>query len=407
MSVSLADYRSALSVPGATLPVVFSAIGRLPIAMYSFGTLLYVQRAEGSFATAGLVSAGSLVGVAIGTVAQGRLMDRRGPSGVLLVVSTLFALAAAALVAGVEWGAPVPVVVGLAFASGLVMPAMPAATRALWERLVSGRRREAALSYEAISLEVFFILGPGLAALLASTPWPGTGTAVAVVATVIGAVGFALTGPVRATPAMRPAVRPSLLGAIGSPGMRTAALSGLGFGLVVGAVELGVPAVAGGHGEPWLGGALLSAWSVTSVIVGVLYGMRPWPRALHLRMPVLVAGFGVLVLLMWATASSLPLLVVAMLLAGGLITPQTTGQSLVVDVVAPPGTQTEAFGWVVTAITVGAAVGQSVAGTVVEAWGASGAFAVGGVAGVLVGAVLWLRRRTIESPADVVQLSLH
>ncbi|WP_376768580.1 MFS transporter, partial [Pseudonocardia pini] len=155
MSVSLSDYRSALTVPGATLPVVYSAIGRLPIAMYSFATLLYVQRVEGSFATAGLVSAGSLVGVAIGTVAQGRLMDRRGPSGVLLVVATLFTLGAAALVAGIELGAPLPLVVGLAFFSGLVMPAMPAATRALWERLVpSGRQREAALSYEAISLEV-------------------------------------------------------------------------------------------------------------------------------------------------------------------------------------------------------------------------------------------------------------
>ena len=42
-----------------------------------------------------------------------------------------------------------------------------------------GPRRDAAFSYEAISLEVFFILGPALAALLALAPWPGTGTAVA------------------------------------------------------------------------------------------------------------------------------------------------------------------------------------------------------------------------------------
>lgn len=409
MSVSLADYRSALTVPGATLPVAFSALGRLPIAMYSFATLLYVQRVEGSFAVAGAVSAGSLVGVAIGSVAQGRLMDRRGPSGVLLVGAVLFTLGAVGLVAAIETGSPLPLIVGIALFSGLVMPAMPAATRALWERLVpAGPQREAALGYEAISLEVFFILGPGLAALLASTPWPGTGTAVAVVATAVGAVGFALTAAVRATPPRRPAVRRTFLGAIGTPGMRTAALTGLGFGLVVGAVELGVPAVATQHGEPWLGGALLSAWSVTSVLVGVLYGMRPWPRALHLRMPVLVAGFGLLVLLMWAAASSLPLLIVAMLLAGGLITPQTTGQSLVVDVVAEPGIQTEAFGWVVTAITVGGAMGQSVAGAVVEAWGSAGAFAVGGFAGVVVGIVLWLRRRTIEgSSSEVVQLGAH
>jgi MFS family permease len=400
VSVSLTDYRTALSVPGATLPVVFSAIGRLPVAMYSFATLLYVQREAGSFAVAGAVSAGSLVGIAVGSVAQGRLMDRRGPSQVLLAVSVLFTLGALGLVAAIETGAPRAVVAAVAAFSGLVMPAMPAATRAQWGRLVEpGPRRAAALSYEAISLEVFFVLGPGLAGLLASTPWPGTGTAVAVLATVVGAVGFALTGPVRATPPAQ-ATSSSFLGAIGSPGMRTAALAGLGFGLVVGAVELGVPAVATQHGEPWLGGLLLSAWSVTSVLVGVLYGMRPWPRALHLRMPVLVGGFAVLVLVMWASAGSLALLIVAMLLAGGLITPQTTGQSLVVEVVAPRGTTTEAFGWVVTAITVGAAIGQSGAGSVVETFGPTSAFAVGGLAGLVVAVALWLRRRTIEgSPA--------
>ena len=59
---------------------------------------------------------------------------------------------------------------------------MPGASRALWTRLVPpGPRRDAAFSYEAISLEVFFILGPALAAFLAALPWPGTGTAVALV----------------------------------------------------------------------------------------------------------------------------------------------------------------------------------------------------------------------------------
>ncbi|MCE3555596.1 MFS transporter [Pseudonocardia sp. RS11V-5] len=397
MSVSLADYRAAVTAPGAAVPVLTSAVGRFPVAMFSFATLLYVQRESGSFAVAGAVSAGSLVGVALGSVLQGRLMDRRGPSGVLLTVAGLFALGAGGLVAAVETWTALPVVVAVALFTGLVMPAMPGASRALWERLVPAGPREAAYGYEAISLEVFFVLGPGVAALLASTPWPGTGTAVAVLATVVGTVGFALSGPVRGSEPL-PSTGSTLWGAIASPGMRTIALAGLGFGLVVGAVEVGVPAVATGLGEPWLGGALLSAWSVTSVLVGVLYGIRPWPRALHLRMPVLVAGFGVLVLAMWlaGAADSLPLLVIAMLAAGGLITPQTTGHSLVIEVVAPRGAATEAFGWVVTAITVGAAVGQSLAGVVVEAAGASGAFLAGGAAGLLVGAVLWARRRTVE-----------
>ena len=34
---------------------------------------------------------------------------------------------------------------------------------------------------------------------------------------------------------------------------------------------------------------------MASVLAGVLYAMRPWPRPLHLRMPVLLGVFAVLV----------------------------------------------------------------------------------------------------------------
>jgi predicted MFS family arabinose efflux permease len=88
-----------------------------------------------------------------------------------------------------------------------------------------------------------------------------------------------------------------------------------------------------------------------------------------------------------------------MLLAGGLITPQTTGHSLVVEVVAPRGQATEAFGWVVTAITVGGAIGQSVAGQLVQASGPAAAFVVGGTSGLALAVILWCRRRSVEGSA--------
>ena len=86
-----------------------SALGRLPIAMFGLATLLYVQRVSGSFAAAGLVTAGALAGVSLGSVAQGRLMDRVGPTRPLLVLTGLFALAVAALIAAVETAQPLPV----------------------------------------------------------------------------------------------------------------------------------------------------------------------------------------------------------------------------------------------------------------------------------------------------------
>jgi MFS family permease len=408
-SASLADYRAALTAPGAAVPVLASAVGRLPIAMLPLATLLYVQRVSGSFAAAGLVSAGTMIGVAAGSVAQGRVMDRLGPSRPLLLVVALFVVAVTALVAAVESAQPLPVLVVLATVSGLVRPALEGASRSLWTTLVPpGPARSAALTYEAISLEVFFILGPAVAAFLVAAPWPGLGVAVAGAAMALGAGGFALSRPARRVGRAPARAGVSLLGALARPGMRTLALAGLGFGLVVGSVEVGVPAVTAAAGSPTLGGVLLSAWSITSVLAGLLYGMRPWPRPLHLRMPVLLAGFAGLVATMALVGptGSLPVLMVTMLAAGALITPQVTAHSLAVDVAAPPGTATEAFGWLITAATFGIATGQSSAGFVVETFGPPAAFLSGGAAGVVLAAVLWLRRATllprpVEQPAAV------
>jgi MFS family permease len=408
-SASLADYRAALTAPGAAVPVLASAVGRLPIAMLPLATLLYVQRVSGSFAAAGLVSAGTMIGVAAGAVAQGRVIDRLGPSRPLLLVVALFAMAVTALVVAVEAGQPLPVLVALATVSGLVRPALEGASRSLWTTLVPpGPARSAALTYEAISLEVFFILGPAIAAFLVAAPWPGLGLVVASAAMVLGAGGFALSRPARHTAAVPARSGVSLLGALARPGMRTVALAALGFGLVVGSVEVGVPAVTAAAGSTTLGGVLLSAWSVTSVLAGVLYGLRPWPRPLHLRMPVLLAGFAVLVgaMALVGPTGSLPVLVVTMLVSGSLITPLVTGHSLAVDIAAPPGTATEAFGWVITAATLGIATGQSSAGFVVETFGPPAAFLSGGLAGLVVAAVMWFRRTTllprpVEQPAPV------
>lgn len=408
-SASFADYRAALGSPGALVPVLTSALGRFPIAMIGLATLLYVQRATDSFAAGGLVTAGILAGVSVGSVGQGRLMDRVGPTRPLLLAALLFAAATAALVLAVETQQHLALLVVLALLSGLVSPALPSASRALWAVLVPpGPRREAAYSYEAISLEVFFILGPAIAAFLITAPWPGTGVVAAASAMVAGATGFASSRAVRTR--VLPPAAPSvgLLGVLARPGMRTVALASLGFGLVVGSVEVGVPAVTAQAGTPALGGVLLSAWSVSSVLAGVLFSMYPWPRPLHLRMPVLLAAFAVLVAAMALTGpeGSLPVLIVAMVAAGALITPQVTAHSVAVDIVSPIGNATEGFGWVVTAATLGLAAGQSMAGIVVEVSGPPAAFLAGGIAGVAVAAILWVRRGTLapaaaEQPARV------
>src|SRR3954470_15760212 len=121
-SARLTDYRAALTTPGMRGPVVASLLARLPIAMVGLSLLLYVQRTTGSFAVAGLVSAGSLVGVAVGAVVQGRLMDRLGPTRPLLVAIGLLVVFATASIAAVESRAPIAVLLPLAFLVGFTEP---------------------------------------------------------------------------------------------------------------------------------------------------------------------------------------------------------------------------------------------------------------------------------------------
>ncbi|WP_326956786.1 MFS transporter [Amycolatopsis sp. NBC_01286] len=392
---SLADYRTALTTRAARRPAVASVLARLPIAMIGISALLYVQRETGSFAAAGLVSAGSLAGVSVGAVIQGRLIDRFGPTRPLLTVAVLLMLLMSALVTAIESHAPTAVLVALGAATGLSEPMVGSASRALWTRLLPpGGARNAAFSYEAISMEVFFILGPGVAGLLVMAPWAGTGLVLGVALQFTGAVLFALSPAVRAWgPAA--ASRGSLLGALSSPGMRTLAVAALGFGIVIGFVEVAVPASATEAGHASVGGLLLSAWSLSSVAFGVVYSLSPWPRRLGVRLPVLLGGFGALVALL-AWPSTLWGLALAMLVAGALITPQSTAHSAAIEVVAPEGTAAEAFGWVLTAVTLGLAMGQSVSGYVVEHAGPSTAFLVASVAGVVLAGVVWLLRGTVH-----------
>lgn len=416
-SARLSDYRAVLTTRGARGPVLASLAARLPIAMVGFAVLLHVHDRTSSFAVAGTVAAGMLVGVAVGSVGQGRVIDRLGPTRPLLALTAVFAVAVTALVVGVERGVSTPVLTTLAAAAGLSQPMVASASRSLWGRLLPhGPLREAAYAYEAISMEVFFILGPGAAGLLMAAPWPGTGVVAGAAVMVAGTVAFALSPAVRAWRAREGGGDPAP-GALSSPGMRTVCLAALGFGVVIGFVEVAAPAAATAAGHATLGGLLLSIWSLSSVLVGTVYGARPWPSAMTVRVPALLGAFGVLVGLLalptWLAPASMALLAGVMVLAGALITPQATAHSSILEVVAPRGTATEAFGWVITSVMLGAAAGQSLSGVLVETFGPPVSFLSATVGGVLLAAVVFARRSSLTGApparslerAEVLQLS--
>ena len=400
-----AQYAEMMRLPGVPWFMATSAVARLPIAMASIAFLLYVQRMTGTFADSGLVSGSVLLGVACGTVVQGRLIDSVGMRRALAPVLVLFGVVGAANFWAVEMHAPVAMLAASAFLFGLTQPSVSPASRSVWAtELPSGRVLEAALTYEAISLEVFFILGPALAGLLAALPWAGTGLLVTVLLLVGGTLTFLATplvgragrresrGELRRLERQETKRRSRAL--VRNPGLHTLVLIAAGFGVLLGTVEVVAPAVAVEAGHLALSGALIGAWSLTSVLFGLVYGSRPWPQALHQRAPFLLAAFAMLIALM-AIPHSFVGVVIALLIAGTLITPQATAHSLLVVRVAPAAASGEAFAWVVTAITLGLGLGQGSAGWIFTEYGAAPALLGAVLVGLVIAAIAWMRRATL------------
>src|SRR4051794_41552840 len=91
--------------------LTLSIVARMPLAMFSIGLLVHVQRLTGSFAAAGLVTAAYAVALGIGGPLLGRGVDRRGQTRVLLgaaCVSAALLCAVALLPAGGPPVSPLP-----------------------------------------------------------------------------------------------------------------------------------------------------------------------------------------------------------------------------------------------------------------------------------------------------------
>src|SRR5215475_9829385 len=84
---------------------IASLVARLPLAMLGIALLVDAQHLTGSFADAGVVAAVYGIALGVGAPILGRLIDRRGPTVVLLVSAAVSAVLLAA-VASLTKGTP-------------------------------------------------------------------------------------------------------------------------------------------------------------------------------------------------------------------------------------------------------------------------------------------------------------
>jgi predicted MFS family arabinose efflux permease len=380
-------YKRVLSIRPVRLPLAGATIGRLPFAAETLAVLLLVQGATGSFAEAGLVNACYSIGAAAGLPIQGRIVDRIGQTRVIVVATAINAVALLGLVLLAEDGASLAAMCGVAACGGFAIPPLGTSIRTLWSELVPDQDlRQSAFALDAVTVEVAFIVGPLLAALVIGIFSPAAGVLMNVALSIVGSTLFALS---RASRSWRGEPHGlGLAGPLRSGGVLTLMGVGLGVGMGVGAVELGMTAVAADEGVRELGGALLATQAAGSLIGGLFYGSRTWrsPAAGRLRLLSLaLVATTIPLVLTPSLGATFPLA----LLSGLALAPAVSVLYTLLDSVAPAGTATEATGWVLTAFVSGASAGTGLGGAAVNAWSPHAGLAVG-LAGMLLAAgVAW------------------
>jgi len=353
------SYARLLRAPYTARLLFSTLVGRLPNAMAPVSLLLAAQAEHGSFAFGGTLSAVYLVAFAVGQPVLGRLADRKGPT-LPIVAGAIIASSALGTLAFAGTGNP-GLSVLMAAVAGLSNPPLESGLRTLWPRVLPARPEylRAAYALDNGSQEAVYVAGPLVAALLAALS-PGAALAATAVVGLVGGLSLGLSRPARELRPLIVAAR-HWLGPLSSPNVLILLGALVCAGGAVGAVRVCAAAQGEALGEAWFAGALPAVMSFGGLVGGLVYGARGWPGG-PLTHLVLLAVCHVVawVPMLWGLgAASSAVLVV---LPGVCFSTLVCVACLVINSVAPTGTATEAFGWLIAAINLGIAAGSAAAG---------------------------------------------
>lgn len=372
-------YLQVLRTPGAARVFLPALIGRLSLAMVGLALLLAVQDATGSFAIAGLLTGVFGFANVVASPWRARFVDRWGQRRVLNLLALVHAgslcLMAYLLSLGVESVFPLALA---AAACGVSTPPLGASMRVLWASVTPpGPVRTRAYSVDAVAEELTFTTGPVVIAAVIAASSPLAGLVVSAAAVVTGTFGMtsgAVSGKQRGTPHRLPPQDKPLR----QRGFLPILLLILGAGVVLGTIEVAVPAYADRENSVALAGWLLSAFAAGSAAGGLLYGRHTWRSSLRSRLIALciLLALGAILL---ALVSSTPAMVAVLIAAGLFLAPSLITGYLAADSVTAPAAHTEASSWINTSVNLGAAVSASVAGVLIDQHSPEAALIIGGI----------------------------
>lgn len=389
--------------PAARWLALGGLVGRLREAGTGLAIVFAVRHVGGSFAAAGLATAAYLAGAAVSRPLHGRWVDRRGPGRALLVPSSANALGLIGLAVAAGDRAGVLVLDGLAVVIGVTLPALSAAMRATWPRVMGATTgmTDRAYAFDTLLYELSLIASPAIVACVAVLASPSVALVGLAVAGALGA--WVVARACRTGRGAPPVTGRSAAGLLRSAILLGLIASSLFVGLAEGSLTVIVPAYAARHHVIAASGPLLAALSLGSLIGALAYGSLLVALRWALRLVICAAALTAACVALAALPAGVLALGVLLALVGLALSPMLTTGFVALQREAPAAALTEVFTWASFCAAAGAAGGQALAGELIAGPGVSTALwepAAGAAAALVIAAGLHRHAQARDATDD-------
>ena len=378
----LQAYGSLFDQRGTKGFVAAGFVSRLTSSMVFVSLVLAITDRGGGYATAGAVIGALTLGAGVALPVFGRLTDRYGQHRILAPQVLAFGLLMLLLTVAVETRGPEWLLVALAAAAGVPMPAAGPLVRARWTRIYRGTDQlRVAYGFESATIETVEIAGPILVTALVTGIGPLAGLAAVLACALGGTLALAAQRGTEPEPSGRTAgVRVG--NSLAVPALQALYAARFCVGAVFGAMPVSLIAFATAYHGRAFSGLFLGLWGVASLIAGLGYGALKGRMPLHRRLIISVTLFAAAGVPLLA-ARGLFSLIALLPLAGVAMAPATVTAMEVMQRVVPPAMLTQTISWDTTAIAFGMTAGSVLAGATIAPLGVDYAFAVPVGAGLL------------------------
>lgn len=362
----MSGYREVVRAKGVVRVITAQLTARFPGGMTSLAVLLHIEHMTGSYGLAGTVLAACSIGQATAGPVTSRWMGRWGMRRVLILTTTVIALALAALTIP---GLPFLAYAGLGLLAGLATPPVQSAARTIYPKLVNASQLTRLYALDASLQEIIWIVAPVLTTFVATQV--STQVALWTIVAIYAAGGawfIALpeVGSVRIPPSKHAIGR-----VLRKPPVILATVMGFLVLAAISCLETGVVAT---FDEGSLeAGLVLAVFAAGSLSGGLGFGHLPIrPSSMARRTALMVVGVALTTvsLNVWWLGGSL-------FVAGLAVAPLFTLMFAITSVSVKFSESAEAYGWINTGQLGGAAIGSAVAGFLIDGIGSNAAFAAG------------------------------